>query len=87
MCMSDKFKASYWLPDFFFLSHRSHEQKSHASDEKRIRFASELSALEKEIHTARHRAREHLDRLAVQRMVPAESFCSHAKIITRYTEI
>ncbi|XP_048155588.1 myomesin-2 isoform X1 [Corvus hawaiiensis] len=48
---------------------RSHEQKSHASDEKRIRFASELSALEKEIHTARHRAREHLDRLAVQRMV------------------
>uniref|UniRef100_A0A8C3ETD7 Myomesin 2 n=1 Tax=Corvus moneduloides TaxID=1196302 RepID=A0A8C3ETD7_CORMO len=54
---------------------------SHASDEKRIRFASELSALEKEIHTARHRAREHLDRLAVQRMVPAESFCSYAKII------
>ncbi|NXR33350.1 MPSF protein, partial [Zosterops hypoxanthus] len=48
---------------------RSHEQKSHVSDEKRIRFASELSALEKEIHTARHRAREHLDRLAVQRMV------------------
>uniref|UniRef100_A0A8C5JJ88 Myomesin 2 n=1 Tax=Junco hyemalis TaxID=40217 RepID=A0A8C5JJ88_JUNHY len=48
---------------------RTHEQKSHVSDEKRIRFASELSALEKEIHTARHRAREHLDRLAVQRMV------------------
>ncbi|XP_014724951.1 PREDICTED: myomesin-2 [Sturnus vulgaris] len=48
---------------------RSHEQKSHVSDEKRIRFASELSALEKEIHTARHRAREHLDKLAVQRMV------------------
>ncbi|XP_074905359.1 myomesin-2 isoform X1 [Buteo buteo] len=48
---------------------RTHEQKSHASDEKRIRFASELSALEKEIHTARHRAREHLDRLAIQRMV------------------
>uniref|UniRef100_A0A8C0BTN1 Myomesin 2 n=1 Tax=Buteo japonicus TaxID=224669 RepID=A0A8C0BTN1_9AVES len=44
-------------------------QISHASDEKRIRFASELSALEKEIHTARHRAREHLDRLAIQRMV------------------
>uniref|UniRef100_A0A8C9UEI8 Myomesin 2 n=1 Tax=Serinus canaria TaxID=9135 RepID=A0A8C9UEI8_SERCA len=43
---------------------RSHEQKSHVSDEKRIRFASELSALEKEIHTARHRAREQLDRLA-----------------------
>ncbi|NWR17103.1 MPSF protein, partial [Emberiza fucata] len=48
---------------------RTHEQKTHVSDEKRIRFASELSALEKEIHTARHRAREHLDRLAVQRMV------------------
>uniref|UniRef100_A0A8D2NTV4 Myomesin 2 n=1 Tax=Zosterops lateralis melanops TaxID=1220523 RepID=A0A8D2NTV4_ZOSLA len=69
MCMGDKLKASQWLPDFFFLSHRSHEQKSHVSDEKRIRFVSELSALEKEIHTARHRAREHLDRLAVQRMV------------------
>uniref|UniRef100_A0A8C3MZZ5 Uncharacterized protein n=1 Tax=Geospiza parvula TaxID=87175 RepID=A0A8C3MZZ5_GEOPR len=65
----DKLKPSQWLPDFFFLSHRTHEQKSHVSDEKRIRFASELSALEKEIHTARHRAREHLDRLAVQRMV------------------
>ncbi|NWZ44611.1 MPSF protein, partial [Brachypodius atriceps] len=48
---------------------RTHEEKSHVSDEKRIRFASELSALEKEIHTARHHAREHLDRLAVQRMV------------------
>ncbi|XP_009983826.1 PREDICTED: M-protein, striated muscle-like, partial [Tauraco erythrolophus] len=48
---------------------RTHEQKSHASEEKRIRFASELSALEKEIHTARHHAREHLDRLAIQRMV------------------
>ncbi|NWQ78706.1 MPSF protein, partial [Columbina picui] len=48
---------------------RTHEQKTHASDEKRIRFASELSALEKEIHTARHHAREHLDRLAIQRMV------------------
>uniref|UniRef100_A0A8C3KCF7 Myomesin 2 n=1 Tax=Calidris pygmaea TaxID=425635 RepID=A0A8C3KCF7_9CHAR len=55
----------------FLLSYRTHEQKSftHASDEKRIKFASELSALEKEIHTARHRAREHLDRLAIQRMV------------------
>uniref|UniRef100_A0A8C4XMP3 Myomesin 2 n=1 Tax=Falco tinnunculus TaxID=100819 RepID=A0A8C4XMP3_FALTI len=48
---------------------RTHEQKSDASEEKRIRFASELSALEKEIHTARHHAREHLDRLAIQRMV------------------
>lgn len=87
MCMSDKLKPSQWLPEFFFLFHRTHEQKSHVSDEKRIRFASELSALEKEIHTARHRAREHLDRLAVQRMVPAESFCSYTKIITRCTEI
>ncbi|XP_065537604.1 myomesin-2 isoform X1 [Lathamus discolor] len=48
---------------------RTHEQKTHASEEKRIRFANELSVLEKEIHTARHRAREHLDRLEVQRMV------------------
>ncbi|KAJ7422575.1 M-protein, striated muscle-like [Pitangus sulphuratus] len=52
-----------------YAARKSHEQKSHSSDEKRIRFASELSALEKEIHTARHRAREHLDKLAVQRMV------------------
>uniref|UniRef100_A0A8B9GB00 Myomesin 2 n=1 Tax=Amazona collaria TaxID=241587 RepID=A0A8B9GB00_9PSIT len=48
---------------------RTHEQSTHASEEKRIRFANELSVLEKEIHTARHRAREHLDRLEVQRMV------------------
>lgn len=60
--------------------YRTHEQKSHASEEKRIRFASELSALEKEIHTARHRAREQLDRLAIQRMVQYSSFmflCEH----------
>lgn len=48
---------------------RTHEQKSHASDEKRIKFASELSSLEREIHMARHHAREQLDRLAIQRMV------------------
>uniref|UniRef100_A0A8C2T9J5 Myomesin 2 n=1 Tax=Coturnix japonica TaxID=93934 RepID=A0A8C2T9J5_COTJA len=48
---------------------RTHEQKTHASDEKRIKFASELSSLEREIHMARHHAREQLDRLAIQRMV------------------
>uniref|UniRef100_A0A8C4U579 Myomesin 2 n=1 Tax=Falco tinnunculus TaxID=100819 RepID=A0A8C4U579_FALTI len=52
-----------------YAARKTHEQKSDASEEKRIRFASELSALEKEIHTARHHAREHLDRLAIQRMV------------------
>uniref|UniRef100_A0A8C8AYK6 Myomesin 2 n=1 Tax=Otus sunia TaxID=257818 RepID=A0A8C8AYK6_9STRI len=57
-----------------------HEQKSHASEEKRIRFASELSALEKEIHTARHRAREHLDKLAIQRM---ESISRAPEILVR----
>uniref|UniRef100_A0A672VDV6 Myomesin 2 n=1 Tax=Strigops habroptila TaxID=2489341 RepID=A0A672VDV6_STRHB len=52
-----------------YAARKTHEQKTHASEEKRIRFANELSVLEKEIHTARHRAREHLDRLEVQRMV------------------
>uniref|UniRef100_A0A8C5JE15 Myomesin 2 n=1 Tax=Junco hyemalis TaxID=40217 RepID=A0A8C5JE15_JUNHY len=55
-----------------YAARKTHEQKSHVSDEKRIRFASELSALEKEIHTARHRAREHLDRLAVEENMALE---------------
>uniref|UniRef100_A0A8D2QLS2 Myomesin 2 n=1 Tax=Zosterops lateralis melanops TaxID=1220523 RepID=A0A8D2QLS2_ZOSLA len=55
-----------------YAARKSHEQKSHVSDEKRIRFVSELSALEKEIHTARHRAREHLDRLAVEENMALE---------------
>uniref|UniRef100_A0A672VDU0 Myomesin 2 n=1 Tax=Strigops habroptila TaxID=2489341 RepID=A0A672VDU0_STRHB len=55
-----------------YAARKTHEQKTHASEEKRIRFANELSVLEKEIHTARHRAREHLDRLEVEENMALE---------------
>uniref|UniRef100_A0A7M4ETG5 Myomesin 2 n=1 Tax=Crocodylus porosus TaxID=8502 RepID=A0A7M4ETG5_CROPO len=45
------------------------EQKSHTSEEKRTRFATELSYLQDEIHSARHLAREQLDRVTIQRML------------------
>uniref|UniRef100_A0A8C8AX24 Myomesin 2 n=1 Tax=Otus sunia TaxID=257818 RepID=A0A8C8AX24_9STRI len=53
-----------------------------------IRFASELSALEKEIHTARHRAREHLDKLveenmALERHAIEESISRAPEILVR----
>nr|XP_034965839.1 myomesin-2 isoform X1 [Zootoca vivipara] len=49
---------------------RVQEQKSqHWSEQRRIRFVTSLSALEEEIRTARLLAREHLDRIAIQRMV------------------
>uniref|UniRef100_A0A8C4U9N2 Myomesin 2 n=1 Tax=Falco tinnunculus TaxID=100819 RepID=A0A8C4U9N2_FALTI len=71
-----------------YAARKTHEQKSDASEEKRIRFASELSALEKEIHTARHHAREHLDRLveenmALERHALEESISRAPEILVR----
>ncbi|XP_048353554.1 myomesin-2 isoform X1 [Sphaerodactylus townsendi] len=48
---------------------RSHEQTTHASEHRRIRFVSELASLEEEIRSARLLAREQLDKVTIQRMV------------------
>ncbi|XP_025062126.1 myomesin-2 isoform X2 [Alligator sinensis] len=48
---------------------RALEHRSQTSEEKRTRFATELSYLQDEIHSARHLAREQLDRLTIQRML------------------
>ncbi|KAF7247946.1 M-protein, striated muscle, partial [Varanus komodoensis] len=49
---------------------RSLEQKSqHWSEKRRIRYVSNLASLEEELHIARLRAREQLDKVTIQRMV------------------
>nr|XP_056712242.1 myomesin-2 [Euleptes europaea] len=48
---------------------RSHEQTSHSSEQRRIRFTNELASLEEEIRSARLLAREQLDKVTIQRMV------------------
>uniref|UniRef100_A0A8D2J898 Myomesin 2 n=1 Tax=Varanus komodoensis TaxID=61221 RepID=A0A8D2J898_VARKO len=46
------------------------EQKSqHWSEKRRIRYVSNLASLEEELHIARLRAREQLDKVTIQRMV------------------
>ncbi|KAM6463846.1 myomesin-2 isoform 2-T3 [Liasis olivaceus] len=49
---------------------RSQEQTSqHWSEQRRIRYVKSLTALEEELHIARLRAREQLDKVDIQRMV------------------
>uniref|UniRef100_A0A8D2J6J9 Myomesin 2 n=1 Tax=Varanus komodoensis TaxID=61221 RepID=A0A8D2J6J9_VARKO len=44
-------------------------QESQASEKRRIRYVSNLASLEEELHIARLRAREQLDKVTIQRMV------------------
>uniref|UniRef100_A0A8D0GP65 Myomesin 2 n=1 Tax=Sphenodon punctatus TaxID=8508 RepID=A0A8D0GP65_SPHPU len=69
---------------------RSLEERAHASEEKRIRFASDLTTLEQEIRSARLLAREQLDKVTIQRMVEEKMALDRYAIeesITRAPEI